>query len=337
MCSASCCGAASKGSPSLNPSRIPSVAKMSRSPAASGTTCARVGGNSEPTMPPRVTRPARLGMADGVWSKWNNMHSTLPTPVHISVRSCWLRNARLMTTPREPLSAQWQRCRSASTDSDACSSSVVTALRAAFAASAPWPSPSTTAISTPAGTDLTKCRSPDWVWPGSADDATPQSIKADASTGTSSIHASPFLHRHRGSLPCIGDHFEVVHEAAGSGQPETQAPGRGVAVLHGAGNVADAGPLVARHNHDALTVAVRHYGDGDFPALGVHQDVTRDLGDGRRDHRLVAAREPRLGSQVAPPLARGHDVDIGGDRNEQFVSHGRYVPVRGRYGPGSGC
>src|SRR5256885_8283915 len=272
MCSASCCGAASKGSPSLNPSRIPSVAKMSRSPAASGTTCARVGGNSEPTMPPRVTRPARLGMADGVWSKWNNMHSTLPTPVHISVRSCWLRNARLMTTPREPLSAQWQRWSSANTDSDACSSSVVTAVRAAVAASAPWPSPSTTARSTPVATGFTRCKSPDWVWPGSADEATPQSITIEASTDALGIHAPPFFHRHGGPLPRIGDHLEVVHEAAGAGQPETQTPGRGVAVLHRAGHVADPGPLVARDDHDALTVAVRHHADGDFAALGVHQD-----------------------------------------------------------------
>src|SRR5437868_6975560 len=292
---------------------MPSVARISTSPATSGTIWARTCGSSEPTMPPRVTRPTRVRLANVAPWPWNSMHSTLPTPAHVSAFCCGFAKARLITTPREPLSAQWQRCSSANTDSDACRSSVVTAVRAAVAASAPWPSPSTTAISTPVDTGLTRCKSPDCVWPGSADDATPQSISVEASTDASGIHAP------------------------GAGQPETQAPGRGVAVLHGAGNVADPGPLVARHDHDALTIAVRHQAEGDFAALGVHQDVARDLGDGRRDHRLVAARESRFGGQVAPALPCGHDIDIGGDGDEQVVSHGRGVSVRDRCGPGSGC
>src|SRR5256884_716000 len=313
MCSASCCGGASNCSPSLNPSRIPSVAKMSRSPAASGSTWARTCGSSEPTMPPRVTRLARAGPDDDAPAAWNSMHSTLPTPIHVSVLCARSANARLITTPREPLSAQWQRSSSADTDSEACWSSVATAVRAAVAASAPWPSPSTTAMSTPLDTGLTRYRSPDCVWPGSADAATPQSIRGEASTDASRIHTPPFFHRHGGSLPRIGNHVEVVHEAPGPGQPETEAPGRGVAVLQGAGHVADPGPLVARHHHDALTVAVRHEAEGDFAALGVHQDVACDLGDGGRDHCLVAARESRLGGQVASPLPRRHDIDVGGD------------------------
>src|SRR2546421_418270 len=228
-------------------------------------------------MPPRVTRLARAGRDDSAPAAWNNMHSTLPTPTQVRACCCRSANARLITTPRVPLSAQWQRCSRANTDSDACSSSVATAVRAAVAASAPWPSPSTTASSTPVGTDLTRCRSPDCVWPGSADAATPQSIRGDASTDASGIHAPPFFHRHRGSLPRIGNHLEVVHEAAGAGQPETETPGRGVAVLQDAGHVADPGPLVARHHHHALTVAVRHEAEDDFAALGVHQDVACDL------------------------------------------------------------
>src|ERR1043166_2911449 len=336
MCSATCCGGASSCSPSLNPSRIPSVAKMRTSPRARGTTCARTGGSSEPTMPPRVTRLSRDGLAGAGASTWNSMQSTLPTPAHVSVFWCPLANARLITTPREPLSATWQRWSSANTDSDACSANVCTAVRAAVAASAPWPSPSTTATSTPVATALTRCASPDWAWPGSADAATPQSSRAEASTEALGIHAPPFLHRHGGPLARIGDHLEVVHETAGAGKPETQTPGRGVPVLHGAGDVADPGALIARHDDDALTVAVRHDAEGDFAALGVHQDVPSDLGDRGRDHRLVAARESRLGGQVAPPLPRGHHVDIGGNRDQQLVSHGRGVPARGRCGPESG-
>src|ERR1051326_4408990 len=244
MCSATCCGGASSCSPSLNPSRIPSVAKMRTSPRARGTTCARTGGSSEPTMPPRVTRLSRDGLAGAGASTWNSMQSTLPTPAHVSV---------------------------------------CTAVRAAVAASAPWPSPSTTATSTPVATALTRCASPDWAWPGSADAATPQSSRAEASTEALGIHAPPFLHRHGGPLARIGDHLEVVHETAGAGQPETQTPGRGVPVLHGAGDVADPGALIARHDDDALTVAVRHDAEGDFAALGVHQGVPSGLGDRGRD------------------------------------------------------
>src|SRR5205085_2321295 len=313
MCSASCCGGASNGSPSLNPSRIPSVAKISTSPAASGTIWARTCGSSEPTMPPRVTRPTRVSLANVAPSPWNSMHSTLPTPAHVSAFCCGLAKARLITTPREPLSAQWQRCSSANTDSDACRSSVVTAVRAAVAASAPWPSPSTTAISTPVDTGLTRCKSPDCVWPGSADDATPQSISVEASTDASGIHAPPFFHRHGGALPRVGGHVEVVHQAPGAGQPETQAPGRGVAVLHGAGNVADPGPLVARHDHDALTIAVRDQAEGGRHALERQPELhhrKRDLGLDAHDHRLGAA-QPRHVSDVAqrPHGERIHDVE----------------------------
>src|SRR5437879_7906214 len=143
-------------------------------------------------------------------------------------------------------------------------------------------------MSTPPASGLTRCRSPDWVSPGTADEATPQSIRAAASTDASGTGAAPFLHRHGGSLPRIGGHVEVVHEAASAGQPQTQAPGRGVAVLHGAGDVADPGSLIARHDHDALTVAVRHDAQGDLATLGVHQDVSLDLAERGREHRVVA-------------------------------------------------
>src|SRR5207249_10871513 len=49
--SASCCGAASGGSPSAKPSRMPSVAKMSVSPGAMGSTTGWRPGSPDPTMP----------------------------------------------------------------------------------------------------------------------------------------------------------------------------------------------------------------------------------------------------------------------------------------------
>src|SRR5205807_10658922 len=231
-------------------------------------------------------------------------------------------DGRRVTTARARRSAQWQRCGSAGAGSEACGSRAATAVRAAVAASAAWPSPSTTAMSAPVGTGLTRDRSPDSVWPGSADAATPQSIRGEASTDASRIHAPPLFHRHGGSLPRIGNHVEVVHEAPGPGQPETEAPGRGVAVLQGAGHVADPGPLVARHHHDALTVAVRDEAEGNFDALGVYQVVACDLGDGGRDDRMVGARESCLGGQVATPLPRSHDIAVGGDWARARVSTG---------------
>src|SRR5439155_1064439 len=122
---------------------------------------------------------------------------------------------------------------------------------------------------------------------------TPHSINARPPTDTLGIHASPFFHRHGGPLADVRAHVEVVHQAPRTREPQSQAARRRVAVLERARHVPDPRALIARDDHDALTVAVRHQAERDFAPFGVHEDVARDLGDRRGDHRLVAAREPR--------------------------------------------
>src|SRR5207302_1532167 len=81
--------------------------------------------------------------------------------------------------------------------------------------------------------------SPDSASPGRARDATPHSINAGAPTEASGIHAAPFFHRHRGSLPDGRAHVEIVHQASRPREPQAQASGRRVAVLEGALDVPD--------------------------------------------------------------------------------------------------
>src|SRR5207247_7892314 len=117
---------------------------------------------------------------------------------------------------------------------------------AAATATSPRPNPSTAATSTPRTTGITRWRSPDSASPASASVATPQSIKGRTSTDASRMPAAPFLHRHGGPLPRCGHDVEVVHQAAGARQPEPQPAGRRVAVLQGARDIGNPGPLIAR-------------------------------------------------------------------------------------------
>src|SRR6266550_3576454 len=295
---------------------------MSVSPGAMGRTTGCSRGSSDPTMPPRVTRLARVDPDRGAPSPYSSRPSTLPTPSHVIERSGRANTATLITAPRVPWRARWQRWMSGTGDSVACRSSAATAARAAVSASAPWPSPSTTATSTVLPTGLTRCRSPDCASPGRAWVATPHSISRGAVTDASRMHVAPFFHRHGGALADARAHVEVVHQAPRPREPQSQAAGRRVAVLEGPRHVPDSRALIPGNDHHALAVAVRH-------------DVARDLGYRRSDHRLVPAREPRLRRQIPSPLPRGHDVDVGGNRDQQVVSHARSVPSPARCGAAS--
>src|SRR2546429_5532737 len=154
-------------------------------------------------------------------------------------------------------------------DWGACRSSGVPADCAALVASAPWPSPATTATSTPAPTGFARCRAPDSAAPGRARDATHHSINTGAPTESSGIHAAPFVHRHRGSLPDGRAHVEIVHQASRSREPQAQASGRRVAVLEGALDVPDPRALIAGDDHHALAVTVGDHAERDFTPLGV--------------------------------------------------------------------
>src|SRR5881275_364150 len=294
---------------------------MSVSPGAMGRTTGCSRGSSDPTMPPRVTRLARVEPDRGAPSPYSSRPSTLPTPSHVIERSGRANTATLITAPRVPWSARWHRWMSGTGDSVACRSSAATAACAAVAASAPWPSPSTTATSTVLPTGLTRCRSPDCVSPGRARVATPHSISRGAVTDASRIHAAPFFHRHSGALADTRAHVEVVHQATCPREPQSQAAGRRVAVLEGPRHVPDSRALIPGDDHHALAVAVRHEAERDFAPLGVHEDVARDLGYRRRD--------------IPAALSGGDDVDVGGDRDQQVVSHARSVPIPARCGAAS--
>src|SRR3989449_8813774 len=308
---------------------------MSVSPGAMGRTTGCSRGSSDPTMPPRVTRLARVEPDRAAPSPYSSRPSTLPTPSHVIERSGRANTARLITAPRVPWRARWQRWMSGPVDWLAARASGATAACARSAAPAPWPSPSTTATSTAVPTGLTRCRSPDCASPGRARVATPHSISCGAVTDASRIHAAPFFHRHGGALADVRVHVEVVHQAPRPREPQSQAAGRRVAILEGPRHVPDSRALIPGDDYHALAVAVRHDAERDFAPLGVHEDVARDLGYRRGDHRLVPAREPRLRRQIPSPLPRGHDVDVGGDRDQQVVSHARSVPIPARCGAAS--
>src|SRR5438093_2684759 len=196
----------------------------------------------------------------------------------------------LSTAPRVPWSARCERSTSARGDSPACRSSAVTAARAAAAASAPCPRPSATARSTPLAIGLTRCTSPHCASPGRVRIATPHSITRAVPGEVSRILAPPFLHGDGRALPDPRAHVEIVHEAPRTRQAEAQTARRRVAVLERALHVADPGPLIARHDHDAAAVAVGHQAERDLPPLGVHEDVAGDFGNRGSDDRLVATR-----------------------------------------------
>src|SRR5256885_17226918 len=242
---------------------MPSVAKISISPGAMGRTTGWSRGSSDPTMPPRVTRLARGEPDRGAPSPYRSQPSTLPTPSHVIECSGRANSATLITTPRVPFRARWQRSTSATVDSVACRSSVATAACAAVAASAPWPSPSTTATSTPVPTGLTRCKSPDWASPRRARVATPQSIRRGVLTEVSRTDAAPLFHRHGGSLADVRAHVEIVHQTSRPGKPQSQSAGGGVAVLERARHVLDPRALIPCDDHHALPVAVRDEAEHD--------------------------------------------------------------------------
>src|SRR6266550_3368336 len=271
-------------------------------------------------MPPGVMSVVRCGRAARF--AYRSTPSTLPTPSQVRERSMRSKHARLITTPRVPTSASWHAWTSCSTDSPAQRSRTATARRAAVAASAPGPRPTPGPTNTPRAVLWTVARSPDSASPGSARVATPQSIRARGAT-TASGQPAPFLHGYRGAPAHGRGHLELVHQAPCPRQAQPQPSRRRVPVLHRAPHVDDARSLIARDHDDPLPVAVLNHAQDNLTALGVHQDVARDLGDGSGDHRLVAAREARFGRQLPSVLTCLDDVNVRCDRQAPLVTHGR--------------
>src|SRR5882762_605407 len=172
-------------------------------------------------------------------------------------------------------------------------------------------------MSTPSLTVLTRWRSPDSDCPSRASVATPQWTRACASRTRLDIGPLPLAHRDAGALSEGGHDFEFVHQAAGARQPEPE-PARGrVAVLHGARDVANAGSVVLGDDDEPLAGPVDHLGEAHLTALGIHQDVARDLGDGCGDDGLVAGGEADFGGELAAGLARLHNVGVRGDETAE--------------------
>src|SRR5262249_51555775 len=93
---------------------------------------------------------------------------------------------------------------------------------------------------------------------------------------------------------------------------------RRVAILHGQGDVGDAGTLVEGDDEDALLVAGAEGTEDDFPAAGVGQDVSPQLRDGGGDHGQVAAGETELLGEGTALLAGRDNVGVRTDGDATF-------------------
>src|ERR1043166_2146247 len=248
--------------------------------------------------------------------------STLPTPSHVSLPSDDRSVATVMTTPRVPVNASWQRLTSAGSGSPAWRSRTPAAVFATAVASLPWPRPSTTANSTPSARGLTKCTSPQMDWPGNSRHATPQEISDRDMSVSFSISAQPLLHRDGRSDADLGLDVEFIHQPFCSRQPDAQAFAGRKAVLHGLRDVRDPGAVIAGDDAQAMSGAVIFAAENDFPALGVFDYVARNLGDGGGDERHLCAIETQFSRQGANVLTRHHNVLRGGNRHPCFTCHG---------------
>ena len=95
-----------------------------------------------------------------------------------------------------------------------------------------------------------------------------------------------------------------LHEAARTGQPESQASGRRESIGQRLRDVLDAGPGVPRGHPEAEAVAVLDRLQRDLAVARVEEDVARQFRDGRGDHGLVADAEPDVRGDEAPALPR---------------------------------
>src|SRR6185503_8010762 len=205
------------------------------------------------------------------------MPSTLPTPIQVSRPWTGCSQAAVMVTPRVRTNDSWHWRKRTSRGSPARRFNTPSAIAAAAAASVPWPSPSITASKRPSGRGLNRCTSPHTCSPGSAREATPQSTNFPDMIALSAISIQPLRHLDGRAYPNFGLQKEFVHEPFRPRQPHTQTAARRVAVLHGAGDVRDARPMVASHHIDPRPGAVIQRPQQDLAALGVVEDVAGDF------------------------------------------------------------
>src|SRR5918996_3699296 len=133
--------------------------------------------------------------------------------------------------------------------------------------------------------------------------------------------ARPFLDGYRGPLAQVGDDVKLVHQPLGPRQAQSQTVASRVAILHGLGDVGDAGSLVTGDDHDALSATLLDEAQNDLAPRGVAHNVACQLRNGRGDEGQIAAGEAQMRPQRAPLLTRDHDVDVRPDRHARFMPH----------------
>src|SRR3954469_19886436 len=209
---------------------------------------------------------------------------------------------------------------------------------AARRASGPCPTPSTTASSIPPGTCPTTARSPLTDSPDRARSATPSS-SCRSTTGSGTLRPflaqplelvapPPLRHRHGRPAPRAGVHAELVHEPPRPGEAEAEAAAGAVAVAERCLEVADAGAGVLGDDDEPGPVRLLAGPHDDLARADVHDDVARDLGDGRGQQRRVGPREPEPLGQRASLRPRGHEVRVAGDADADLILHRGRPPAR---------
>src|SRR6478736_155968 len=207
------------------------------------------------------------------------------------------------------------------TDSCACFSRMATAIWAAAVASSPCPTPSTVAKSTPWLIGVTRCKSPETVWPAIGRVATPKSISDLFWTTPGFISTQPFFHGNSGSLAHFGINVKFVHQPFCSRQPHAQPFACGIAVLHGLIDVRNAGAFIASYDGNPMLATVICGRQKNLSAFGVIHDVACHFRDGSGDQRQIRAIKTQFHRKCAPFLARHHDVCGRADYDPRITLH----------------
>src|SRR5690349_9511670 len=146
----------------------------------------------------------------------------------------------------------------------------------------------------------------------------------------------PSYDRDAGSLGGVGEQIELVDQPPGAGQSDPHAATRGIAVLHRALDLLDAGTLVLEDDAQPLAVARVHDLDVHHATAAVHHRVARQLARRRDDLREIEDAEPESLRPVANHAARGHDIGARAELkgllpgDDRRGAHSRAVAARSR-------
>src|SRR5581483_375050 len=126
----------------------------------------------------------------------------------------------------------------------------------------------------------------------------------------------------RAAAGARGD-IELIHQPAGTDDPDAHAGRRSIAALEDAGEFRDAGPFVGHLHDEDLWRRRALEPERDLAATRVRHGVARDLRDGGRDAGLVLGVEAEEAGDLARALARENDVALRVERERQNAgTHG---------------